>query len=169
MVPGLARGEGSRVQSKRLGLIEGEVSVELLHPVRYGAAEVGGEVGKFMHYAQKPKSTLLADNTKSLITTKQTKPRPVTSTVSKVKMELFIEWCMQCVRASRGGGGSEMRSSMISLGFFKQMVRFIPGAKLVNRILDFSHGPYFTWLNQVGFPKFSNVRVSSLQKIGKAG
>ena len=41
----------------------------------------GGKIGKFFEIKQ-PKSTLLADNTQGLITTKQTKPRPVASAAS---------------------------------------------------------------------------------------
>ena len=43
----------------------------------FGNAGVGGNIGKLMKQ-NKPKSTLLADNTRGLIT-KQTKPRPVAS------------------------------------------------------------------------------------------
>ena len=39
---------------------------------------MGSKIGQFLKQ-KKPKSTLLADNTQGLITTKQTKPRPVAS------------------------------------------------------------------------------------------
>ena len=48
----------------------------LVSTVLYGG---GGEVEKLIYETKKPKSNLLASNTRALITTKQTKPRPVAS------------------------------------------------------------------------------------------
>ena len=39
----------------------------------------GGKIEKFKKKKKSPKSTLLADNTRGLVTTKQAKPRPVAS------------------------------------------------------------------------------------------
>ena len=54
-------------------------ATEPTKPKTMDTSEGGGEskIDKFMK--KKPKSTLLADNTQGLITTKQTKPRPVAS------------------------------------------------------------------------------------------
>ena len=59
----------------------------------------GSKIGKFMKQ-KKPKSTLLADNTQGLITTKQTTPRPVASAAPR----------------PIGGGGETKEISMTNVG-----------------------------------------------------
>ena len=69
--------------------------------------EGGGEV-KFENLWNKksPKSTLLADNTEGLITTKQTKPRPVASELENV-------WSMLLKNESKNNKNSKIEKKKV--------------------------------------------------------
>ena len=57
----------------------------------------GRKIGQF-HETKKPKSTLLADNTRGLRTTKQTKPKLVASAASNP-----IGWKWKIMKKKKGG------------------------------------------------------------------
>ena len=83
-----------RVGFSCLHAVDAEKSETVIELYLYGG---GGKIWKFVKQ-KKTKSTLLASNTQGLMTTKQTKPRPVASAALHPITTVYVTICI-------GGGG----------------------------------------------------------------